>query len=287
MNFLEELFPDQLDQRIKKNPILVLPLGTIEWHSYHLPVGLDGIVSQKICEEIARACKAVLAPVFYSAVGGVPYPYTLNLTAEIIEPLYAAMLEQLGMMGFRCIVAFTGHFGLEQTLILKRAALEVMQRGSVTILPLTEYDLVTDLYTGDHAATGETSLLMALRPELVRLNAVPEGEMLDGIIGKDPRGDASPEKGKILVDTIVRRTCEVASRFTRSTSELERKEYLQAVSLIVNILEVLAQERKVRPKSEVPPVATPAYIRACQLIYEGDYQAAQSAAEQKLADLSQ
>ena len=286
MFLLEELFPEQLEDRIKVCPVLVLPLGTIEWHSHHLPVGLDGLVAHKIGEEIARISEAVLAPLFYTAVGGVPYPFTLNLTADVIEPLYVSLFEQFGTMGFKCIVAFTGHFGLEQTLIIKRAALEVMRKSSISILPLTEYDIITDQYTGDHAATGETSLLMALRPDLVMLDAVPEEEKLDGIIGKDPRGDASPEKGQVLFDTIARRTSQVALRLLHNTSGLQRMDFIQVVSLTVAILEKLSQERKVRPKSEVPPIVTPAYIRCCQSLYEGDYKAAQAAAEQKLADLS-
>jgi hypothetical protein len=46
-------------------------------------------------------------------------------------------------------------------------------------------------------------------------------------------------------------------------------------------------ERAVRPKSQVPPVVTPAYVRYLQAIYTGDYKQAQKHAETRLADLSQ
>ena len=52
---LEELFPHQLEARLADVPILVLPFGTIEWHSHHLPLGLDGLVAQRLGEAIAVA----------------------------------------------------------------------------------------------------------------------------------------------------------------------------------------------------------------------------------------
>ena len=56
-----------------------------------------------------------------------------------------------------------------------------MERSPATILALTEYDLVTDTYGGDHAGPGETSLLWALRPDLVRLDAIDSRSPLDGV----------------------------------------------------------------------------------------------------------
>ena len=117
---MSELFPDQIEARLVERPVLVLPIGTIEWHSHHLPVGLDGLVAAGLAHDIADRSDAVLAPVSYWAVGGVPYPYTLNLPVAVIEPLLVAVFEQFAAMGFRVLVAFTGHFGLDQTLALKR-----------------------------------------------------------------------------------------------------------------------------------------------------------------------
>lgn len=285
---LEELFPDDLQTRLDERPILVLPFGTIEWHSYHLPLGLDGIVAQGIGGRIADSADAVLAPVSYWAVGGVPYPYTLNLPSSVIEPLLTAVFEQFGAMGFRVIVAFTGHFGLEQTLTLKRAALAVMSRSPVTILPVTEYDLTTDAgYKGDHAATGETSMLWALRPDLVKLDAVPPDAPLDGVLGSDPRGAASVEQGRGWLETIASRTAEVAGRILTDTTPVQRSDFLEALAAGVRVLEKTLQARQTAPKSRVPSITTPAYLAYCQAIYQGDYRAAKQYAEKKWADLSE
>lgn len=289
---LETLFPDELTARLRDRPVLVLPFGTIEWHSHHLPLGLDGIVAEAVGERIAAAADAVLCPVSYWAVGGVPYPYTLNLPLTVIEPLLTALLEQFGAMGFRVIVAFTGHFGLEHTLTLKRAALHVMRRSPAAILPLTEYDLTTDSgYLGDHAGVGETSLLWALRPDLVRLDAVPHNQALDGVIGPDPRGvggqnAASAETGAELLAVIARRAADFALRLLNETDALQRSAYIEALAAGVRVLERTAQQRAALPKKHVPPITTAAYLAFCQALQQGDYRAAQAHAERKFADLS-
>lgn len=284
---LEELFPNELQARLEQRPILVLPFGTIEWHSHHLPLGLDGLLAEDLGARVADLADAVLAPVSYWAVGGVPFPYTLNLPASVIEPLLIAVFEQFGAMGFRVIVGFTGHFGLEQTLTLKRAALAVMARSPVTILPVTEYDLTTDAgYKGDHAATGETSLLWSLRPDLVRLEAVPPDSPLDGVLGADPRGTASPDQGRVWVEAIASRTAEVAARLLEATPPVQRSAWQEALAAGVRVLEKTAEARRVLPKNQVPSITTPAYLAYCQAVYQGDYRAAKTHAEQKLADLN-
>jgi creatinine amidohydrolase len=285
---LETLFPEQIQARLDTHPILVLGFGTIEWHSYHLPLGLDGLVAGAIVERIADAADAVLAPVSYWAAGGVPYPYTLKLPASVIEPLLVALFEQFGEMGFKVIVAFTGHFGLEQTLILKRAAAEVMARSPVTILPVAGYDMTTDAgYKGDHAAVGETSLLWSLHPELIRLDAVAADVPLDGVLGADPRGAASAELGEQILEAISARTAEVALRLLNQTTQVDRAKYLDALIAAVRVLAKTTEQRRLLPKNLVPSITTPAYLAYCQAMYRGDYPAAKNFAEQKLADLSQ
>jgi hypothetical protein len=62
--------------------------------------------------------------------------------AEVEAPLHTVM-KQSAAMGFEVIVMLTGHFGLEQPLAPRRAALNAMLDSPVTILPSTSYDFVT------------------------------------------------------------------------------------------------------------------------------------------------
>ena len=45
----ELLLPYQLRNIVAKRPIAYIPLGTLEWHCEHLPVGLDGLTSHGLC----------------------------------------------------------------------------------------------------------------------------------------------------------------------------------------------------------------------------------------------
>jgi creatinine amidohydrolase len=296
---IEELHPNELEERLSEQPVLVLPIGTIEWHSHHLPLGLDTILAEEICTRIADRLSAVLAPSGYWAVGGVPYPYTLDLPQEPIERLYESALTEFANMGFRVILAFTGHFGLAQTLSLKRAACRAMQActntqdSPVAILPLTEYDLTTDLgYDGDHAATGETSLMMAVRPDLVRLEAVAAEAPLEGIIGEDPRHRASATYGKQLLEAIVERAAQMAQRFSASgvsaPDGLTRQPaYLAALQAGVDVLEEIQRQRQALSKAAAPPIVTPLYRQYCKALATGDYELAMAFAAKKLQDPTQ
>jgi creatinine amidohydrolase len=282
---LTELFPDEITAALERSPILVLPLGTIEWHSHHLPLGLDGLVAADICGGIAEAADGVCGPVSYWGIGGVPFPYTLKLPIELVEPVLSGLFEQFGAMGFQVIVAFAGHFGVDQTLALKRAAVEVMDRSPLTVLPLTEYDLVSDMYSGDHAGPGETSLMWAVSEGLVRLSELDPTVPLDGVIGEDPRLHASKELGVKLKTAIVERTAQVARR-ALGASALERQQFIEAMRAAVRAVEEIRELRLTRPKSSVPPLVTASYASHCAAIWQGDYLAAKKFAEKKLADPS-
>jgi creatinine amidohydrolase len=291
---IEELHPHELEERLAEQTVLVLPVGTLEWHSHHLPLGLDSILAEEICTRIADRLSAVLAPSGYWAVGGVPYPYTLDLPQEFIERLYESALTQFANMGFRVILAFTGHFGLAQTLALKRAACKAMQACRDTqgcpaaILPLTEYDLTTDLgYDGDHAAMGETSLLMAVRPDLVRLEAVAADTPLEGIIGEDPRRRASAMRGGELLEAIVGGAAQMAERFSEPDGLTQQPAYLAALQAGVDVLEEIQRQRQALSKAAAAPIVTPLYRQYCQALAAGDYEQALAFATKKLQDPTQ
>jgi creatinine amidohydrolase len=283
---LDEFFPADLERRIATRPLVILPFGTIEWHSYHLPLGLDSLKAQALCERIAERSDAVLAPLTSWAVGGVPFPHTLRFDLDLIETLMERIFEQMALLGFRVVLALTGHYGLEQTLAVKRAALGVMRRYPVSIWAAAEFEAVVDLgYQGDHAAKWETSVLWALRPDLIRLDAVEASQPLDGIIGEDPRLSASEALGESTIKAIVERWSSLAERLLTGTTGVQRMQYFEALAAAVRVLYKLLAERAAKPRSLVPPLATPAYLQHLRALYQADYAAAQRHVEAKLIDL--
>lgn len=61
----EELFPDEFAERIKKMPVAFLPLGTLEWHGPHMPLGADGIQSKELFIELAGKMGRVVLPMLF------------------------------------------------------------------------------------------------------------------------------------------------------------------------------------------------------------------------------
>ena len=72
-------------------------------------------------------------------------------------------------MGFRAICVVNGHYGLENSIAVRRAALACT---GANVVPLADYELLTDLgATGDHAGVFETALLLPAAPDLVDLDS--------------------------------------------------------------------------------------------------------------------
>jgi creatinine amidohydrolase len=272
MSRLEELFPAELDAR---QAALLVPVGTIEWHGHHLPLGLDLLKAEALARAAAERCGAVVAPPTWFAAGGVAFPHTLKLPAEVIEPLLTEALAQLAEDGFRVLALVNGHYGLENTLATKRSAAATMQRTEATVLALADYELLIDEGArGDHAGEWETALLLAVRPDLVRLDDAGDKP---GVIGADP-ANATPEQGRRGLEAAATK---LAAAVERALTE-ERAPYAAALAAGIEALEALWELRQRVGRDQAPPVQTEAWLDHCQALHDGRYAEAKDAAERTL-----
>src|ERR687897_340260 len=158
MSRLEELFPTELEARLAEMPALLIPVGTIEWHGHHLPLGLDVLKAGALAEAASERCGAVIAPPTWLAAGGVPFPHTLKLPAALVEPLLTEAVGHFTEDGFRVVCLVNGHYGLENTLATKRAAANAMRRADATVLAVADYELlIEEGARGDHAGEWESA----------------------------------------------------------------------------------------------------------------------------------
>jgi creatinine amidohydrolase len=235
----EEMLPHEIVAARAERPVVYVPLGGVEWHGEHNCVGLDTVkihaLAMRCAEEIGGMA---MPPLFF----GEPRESGLmeanhdpdgriaekmGLPRENFAPGYMQagrleedqryvrllvhMLFQMQSLGFRAIVLMAGHYPL---LHHARAAVESYRlQGASRAWACTGYELVRDEIpeAGDHAAAWETSLMLALRPDLVDLSRLPaEGgpEALIGVGGRDPRAHASEEFGRRGVEAVVRRVKE-------------------------------------------------------------------------------
>jgi creatinine amidohydrolase len=186
----EFLLPHEVDAAVAARAVAYLPLGSIEFHSAHLPIGLDGLTAHGVCVRAAlRSGGIVLPPLFYGVGGGhTAYPWTIMATSDSpIRDLLQQSFSRLGEFGVKVAVLFTGHFSDEQLDLIDGVADRWNASShSLRVLPLS-VDRAGTHIAADHAGIFETSLLSALWPDRVQLEQLPA---LHQAPSEDPGGDA-------------------------------------------------------------------------------------------------
>jgi creatinine amidohydrolase len=265
----ERLRPRDMEKRVDELPVVYVPFGSLEWHGYHNPLGLATIKARELCLRAAEQRGGVVTPATFWPIGGMPHPWTVRMSPKLIHQLAAAIFQQMAHVGFRVVIAVTGHYGVEQVLHIKKSALEVMYQTGLSIYALPEYEVTTEEgYRGDHAAKWETSLTQFLFPDLVDMSeAEPEGQPMDGVGGEDPRVHASRELGEETAGLIVERLAAVAYRLAKETSPRERSRFIAASAAHCRVIENLSR-RAFRQED---------YWRGVTAIWKGNYDEAVAA----------
>ena len=205
----EDLLPHQFRLRLAECPVAYLPLGTLEWHGEHLPLGSDAIISHGLMIKAAEKLGGIVMPPIY--VGPDRSQLQLNGsqlqgmdTADVTTPhrqldgscywvseglfmsLIDNIIEQLKRAGFKVVFA-DGHGPSRNSWVNHLIEREV--RFGLKLLGVTKDFRQSWQSQMDHAAENETSLVMALRPDLVDLSQLPEDKSVwpQGVGGSDPR----------------------------------------------------------------------------------------------------
>lgn len=164
--------------------VAVLPLGATEQHGPHLPLAVDHCLVDGIMDRALPQLPAQL-PVLVlptQQVGYSPehaqFPGTLTLPIETVIATWVAIGEGVARAGVRKLLLFNAHGG--QVSVMDIVARELRMRCNLIVyscswwnLPLG--DAVTDLFPpgehrfGVHAGDMETSLMLALAPDTVRM----------------------------------------------------------------------------------------------------------------------
>jgi creatinine amidohydrolase len=113
--------------------------------------------------------------------------------------------------GFKAIIILTGHYGAAQQIVVRETAVRMSRALGIPVLGTPEYILAIDVgYTGDHAAWGETSLMMHLYPDTVKLSRLGKPPY-QGVGGRDPK-QSSAKDGAFITETIVSRLATLAKK---------------------------------------------------------------------------
>ena len=189
---IERLAPQQIEARLAAAPVAYLPLGSLEFHGPHLPIGLDALTAYGICHAAAQVGGGVVLPAYYQAVGGEHsrYPWTIMSASPVaIERLLSESLVRLSELGVRRAVLLSGHFADEQRELITRVA----DGWNADVSPLqavarTLAEAPTPPVTPDHAGRFESLLLHAISPDLVHVDRLPDPAIAPAPADEDPYG---------------------------------------------------------------------------------------------------
>jgi creatinine amidohydrolase len=170
--------------------LVILPVGALEQHGPHLPLGTDAIIVEQIARRAAdrldREIPTVVAPtqVYGSSHHHLPYGATMSVSTSTYFALLKDLVETMAVSGFRTVFILNGHGGNAELITLvardvsasHKIAVGAGSYWTISGEALRSADVAPRGELPGHAGEFETSLILSLRPELVQQTR-PSGEI--------------------------------------------------------------------------------------------------------------
>lgn len=169
---------------IARYPVGYLPIGCMERHGDHLPMGLDVIKAHGVCCLVAQAIGGIVFPPHYYSGIHLMTPENLRFatgewgcifTDATAESHLEDIIRQFELAGIRVLVLYTGHYPTCQSKMVERIADRFNALGGIRVIPFWEMQLMP----GDHAGITETSLMLYVDRSLVNMSAIGEVNFRD------------------------------------------------------------------------------------------------------------
>ena len=216
---LERLRPRQIVALRDETPLMYLPVGTIEWHERHMPVGTDGFTAHELSLLAAERTGGVVYPPLYwgldeygtSASGTIrsgmdtaadlPLPGSIyRIGHETYERLLMEAVGEIFRAGFKLVALITGHGARGQEHTIRKVALRFGEAsGYRCVVAHSSWTFGADAvpWGGGHAGGLETALMLGLHPELVDPDELPARNV--PLVGA-AESRTHPEHGPITVE---------------------------------------------------------------------------------------
>lgn len=204
--------------RLAEDPIIFLPVGALEQHGPHLPMGCDAILATAMTARVADALSGLQLPVLsygYKSQarsgGGQTFPGTTSLDGATLTAMVRDIIREVARHGGRRFVIVNGHVenqwflteGIDlalRDLEYANCEMQIVRCEYWNYTPQAVLEgMFEDAFPGvdlEHAALLETSMMLALHPELVDMDAIPEDA-----IGEFPAHDSYPQHRRGVPDS--------------------------------------------------------------------------------------
>ena len=234
----------EIETALEETRTLLVPVGSTEKHGRHMPLGVDAYMPEAIGERVIARSPALLAPPVWYGVS--PHhtfkPGTFTVSTETFQRYLFDICASAGEWGIENVLLLNGHYlaqDPELEVVVRRLRSERDVRAFHVPLVNVFADVAEEVRTGEvsfHASEFETSIMLALFPELVHMDraesvdppeeslpltdydALGENKVGWSLTAKDmeeltPAGNigdptvATAEKGEALVESAVSDIC--------------------------------------------------------------------------------
>ena len=238
---LENITMEDFKRHLKKTKTVIFPFGTVEEHGRHLPLNTDTLIVYEILKRLIKKRKVFLAPPVYYGVctSTNQHPGTISISAETLRRLTLDLVKNAYNKGLRNFILISGHGGgLHMYAIKEVAEILIEELKGAKIAVISPYDLLrkelselAETPNDSHAGEIETSLVLALAPELVKGRSKEEYPKMPkpfvvrnklrywrGGVWGNP-GKASREKGEKAITLIINKVVDVIDMIERKSEK--------------------------------------------------------------------
>lgn len=177
----EDMTSPEIGALDRKRTVVILPIGSVEQHGNHMPVGTDTLLAQAVSLAAAERDPeiAVMPPPWYGfSAHHMRFAGSVTLRAETLMAVVEDIVASVVSHGFRRILVVNGHGGNGGVIDVLGSTLGHKHYGAARIAALTYFTLareaITRLRTSasggmGHACEFETSMVQHIRPDLVKM----------------------------------------------------------------------------------------------------------------------
>jgi len=235
---LEEISMKEFEKKVKKTKTVIIPVGSLEAHGPHLPLGTDTIEVYEIAKTAARLVDVFVAPpLFYGICRSTSkHPGTVGTRGNTLRNLIRDIVKSLHSNNLKNFIIISGHASSVHLAALQEVGESMLEEmpSDVNIAVVSAYALaqqaasnICETDNDSHAGEIETSLILYLKPHLVKGRGKKEyphfphplltrnkRKYWKNAVWGDPH-KASAKKGEIISKMLIDKIVEIVKKIDK------------------------------------------------------------------------